>query len=97
MKEEKICPKCNGIMEEGQIQENYSIIGGIQGWIGSINGHIRSGLKGTIKINSYRCFECGYIENYAPSEERKSLKNEILRKKRDVTKRNTPTKLKVKK
>ena len=92
--EEKICPKCNGLMEEGQIQENYSIVGGIQGWVGSIDSHIGSGLKGTIKIISLRCFDCGYIENYAPSEKRKELKDSIMGKRRGDTQRITPTKLK---
>lgn len=69
-KKEKRCPECSGIMESGELLDVNLAITNAQRWTPSAGSFLGIGTEG-IKIVSYRCIDCGYIINYAPSEKRK--------------------------
>ncbi len=66
-----ICPKCNGAMEEGELVDNNYAVSGAQDWAETAGSLLGLGITGKVRIRSFRCIECGYLENYAPSEKRK--------------------------
>lgn len=61
----KKCPKCNSEMEEGIIADSYSNTAKRKSQWGSglLLGFIS--LKNPKDIQSFRCKECDFIENYA--------------------------------
>ena len=82
---EKKCPKCDGVMEEGELIDKGYGTSTPQHWSVTAGSILGLGISGGIKIRSFRCIECGYIENYAASEERKKkvieyMENEEKRK-----------------
>ena len=71
MAEWKRCPKCSGNMELGEIVDESYMVSGPQKWALQAESVAGFGKRGSVKIISYRCFKCGYLENFAPSEKRK--------------------------
>ena len=60
------CPKCKGAMEQGIVRDYWNVNSFEQtAWSpGHEKQHLFS--QGTrIKINVYRCVNCGYLESYA--------------------------------
>ena len=78
MGEPKKCPKCSGNMEQGELIDQSYAVSGAQHWAESAASLLGIGVSGDVKIISYRCFDCGYLENYAPSEKRKKYNNAFL-------------------
>ena len=72
MIEDKKCSQCKGRMELGQLVDQNYAVSGAQEWATHADGILGLGLTDRITIESYRCIECGFLENYAPSEERKN-------------------------
>jgi len=68
MDKEKICPKCKGKMKAGVIADNRWSNSGDHGWRDPADKGIIDGIFGSVDmytITSYRCLECGFLENYA--------------------------------
>jgi len=64
-KEEKICPKCQGKMELGELVDESYAVSVPQKWAKYAGGFLGLGKSREITISSYRCTKCGYLENYA--------------------------------
>jgi hypothetical protein len=72
MTEQMTCPKCGGIMEEGYSPDFYH--NGLANQSFWSRGKTRTSFWGGIKtdqnnvypITYYRCTRCGYLESYAP-------------------------------
>jgi Domain of unknown function (DUF6487) len=66
------CPKCQDSMEEGFVLDNSEATRLVSSWCsgkprrGFWLGVKVSGLR-QIKIESWRCTRCGFLENFAPS------------------------------
>ncbi|MBN1390172.1 MAG: hypothetical protein JXA22_05980 [Candidatus Thermoplasmatota archaeon] len=67
-KEEKVCPKCAGKMELGELIDESYAVSVAQKWAKHAEGILGLGRSEGIPILSYRCVECGFLENYAPSK-----------------------------
>lgn len=64
--ETKICPKCNGKMEKGIILDSTQFSSTKARWAKSVGIQLFGvGVKNAKTIISYRCENCGYLENYA--------------------------------
>lgn len=68
--EVKKCPKCGGEMEVGELRDNMFMNSVAQEWAPDASGYL-SDDAGGIMIISFRCIDCGYLENYAHSDKRK--------------------------
>lgn len=91
-----VCPKCNGTMEEGELVDNSYAVSGPQDWAETAGSLLGLGITGKVRIRSFRCIECGYLENYAPSENRKKeLERSNKHRKTKEVGRTTPTGLRV--
>lgn len=78
---ERKCQKCGGEMELGSLINTGHIVDGPLEWEGTTSGLIFRSSSDRAVVNSYRCFECGYLENYAPSQIRKERKEKIIERK----------------
>jgi len=88
---EKTCPKCEGMMEPGELVDKNYATSDAQEWAEQAGSFLGFGLSGRIRIISYRCIECGFIENYAPSEERREkVKSRIEEMEKEKKKRLAP-------
>ncbi|MGA1873713.1 MAG: hypothetical protein ACMUHY_08575, partial [Thermoplasmatota archaeon] len=84
---EKICPKCNGEMELGELIDESYAVSGAQRWANHAGSILGVGRSKPIHIYSFRCTECGYLENYAPSEKKpKKKEDEVNRKMTNIEK-----------
>ncbi len=65
MEESKQCPKCNGKMIKGVIPD--VTYGGykLSKWAESVSGVFFPKVVNPKHIDSYRCKQCGFLENYA--------------------------------
>ena len=63
--QDRKCPKCGGDMEAGVLADNT--YGGqlAQRWSKEIKFWSWTRPKGQLKITSYRCTNCGFLENFA--------------------------------
>jgi len=66
----KSCPKCNGVMEQGFVPDYSHASVLVTGWQeGEPQKSLWRGTKAdydtAIKIRSFRCVTCGYLESYA--------------------------------
>jgi predicted nucleic-acid-binding Zn-ribbon protein len=66
MVETRKCPKCNGDMEKGNLMDETYLSSAPQKWAKHATGFMGVGSKDTKKITSYRCKNCGFLENFAP-------------------------------
>lgn len=72
MEEYKQCPKCNGEMEEGYMHDSqntwFDLITKKVQWVrGGKNLDKALNTQSKLPISTYRCKQCGYLENYAES------------------------------
>jgi hypothetical protein len=70
MNEPMRCPKCQSAMEEGFVMDQTQGMALPSTWIeGPPEPSFWRGTKTSgklaVKIRSYRCVQCGYLENYA--------------------------------
>lgn len=63
--EKKICPKCNGEMENGELIDKTYFASLPQRWGSKATSVVGIGIKKPIEIISFRCMNCGFLENYA--------------------------------
>lgn len=75
MVEFKKCPKCSGNMELGELELLGAPFGPLK-WSQEASRTIGIGKWKAVHLNSYRCYDCGFIENYAPSEKRKKYEKD---------------------
>jgi predicted nucleic-acid-binding Zn-ribbon protein len=67
----KSCPKCGGRMEQGFTPEQKQHATSVSLWVeGAPEKSFWSGIKTrgrkNLKIETWRCNRCGYLEGYAP-------------------------------
>ena len=69
--ESAVCPKCDGMMEEGFILDRgHFNAAAVSEWIeGAPESSFWTGLKTggreKFQVMTYRCADCGYLESYA--------------------------------
>ena len=66
MEQERKCLKCNGDMEKGHLMDQTHLLSAPQKWAKHGTSSIGTGSKDTKRIISYRCKNCGFLENFAP-------------------------------
>ena len=65
------CMVCGGNMDVGELVDESYAVSGAQRWSTSAGSILGLGLGNRVKIISLRCFDCGFLQNFAPCEERK--------------------------
>jgi len=70
-----VCPKCAGAMTRGfvadrshggSVRQSKWVEGAPEGaLLGEFLSGMRTGGRVNLKIDTYRCLECGYLESYA--------------------------------
>lgn len=59
------CPKCGGEFEEGVIVDKNYVVEQQQTWAAKIRLAGWAGKENEVKVKTYRCKNCGYLESYA--------------------------------
>jgi len=72
MDQRSACPKCQGQMQIGFIEDSSYAAILVSTWQGGLPeknflGSLKTRGKTRIKITTYRCTSCGYLESYAKS------------------------------
>lgn len=67
----KTCPKCSGRMEQGfMLEQRDGNAKGVSEWIAGAPERAWYGLrmrgKRRLKVETFRCTRCTYLESYAP-------------------------------
>lgn len=68
------CPKCNSTMEAGvMLDRGHGDVLNASEWLEGVPeksfwSGVKTKGKERIKVETYRCTRCGYLESYAPKE-----------------------------
>jgi len=87
--EVKSCPLCDGEMERGELMDADYATTIPQHWSPSASSFLGIGVR-KILIVSYRCIDCGYLMNFAPSDDPKDKERYYRRKEKEEAIPNLP-------
>jgi hypothetical protein len=82
MTDDRICPKCQGRMEEGYVPDQAPMGFRLARWVRGKPKPGIFGLRGFLwldkgmPVSTYRCAQCGYLEAYATYINRGSSEGE---------------------